>query len=86
MEMFRICTEDKNREGIEKIVSSKFEAYTLLAGRGVWRNTAEQSLVIEILTNSEQAGTINQLALEIKQANQQEAVLVQRYPVDSILI
>lgn len=46
--LYRIVTEDKNRERIIRAVSAKFDGFTLLPTTGFWRGTREKSIVIEI--------------------------------------
>ena len=75
---FRIYTEDKNQEKIEEILSKHFQGFTIYKAEGYWRLQKENSLIIEILGESEAIKRINQVAMEIKKANDQQAVLVQR--------
>jgi hypothetical protein len=82
--VYRIYTEDKNREVIERLTSARFEGFTILSSVGHWQGTKENSLVIEILTD--RRGLVYDLATEIKQANKQDAVLVISFDVNSILI
>lgn len=75
--IFRIYTEDKNRDTIKGIVGKFFDGYTLLSGEGMWKGTSEPCLVIEIVTDHKGSnGMVNRIAEDIKRANQQEAVLV----------
>jgi len=75
--LYRIFTERKNEEEIEKIVSKYYEGFTLIKSEGFWRLIKENSLIIEIVTEDSDK-LINDLAKEIKAANNQEAVLVQK--------
>lgn len=75
--LYRIFTEQINLHKIEKIVSKFFEGFTLIKSEGFWRLQKENSLIIEIVT-SEQDQKITDLAKLIKQANNQESVLIQR--------
>ena len=85
MKMYRIYTENKNLEGIKEILNRTFNAYTLFEGLGVWRGTEEKNLTIEIL--SEIAPMYLALVVyDIKKANNQEAVLLTWYEVESRLI
>lgn len=82
--MYRIYTEDKNREATLKLVAASFDAFTVLEAQGYWRGTPERSIVIEIET--ENAKGVHKLARDIREANAQEAVLVQRTPSYSELV
>ena len=75
--LYRIFTEDKNQLAIEKILNTYYEGFTIFKGDGFWRLQKENSLIIEIITEDEDA-KINKLAEEIKAKNGQEAVLVQK--------
>ena len=77
--MYRICTEDKNREAIHAILDSHVEGYAVLPGVGSWKGQREKSLTIDLIGPSLE--TARQIAEEIKAANQQEAVLLLDIPV-----
>ena len=83
--LYRIFTENKNLETIEKIVSKYYEGFTLVKGQGYWRLQKENSLIIEIVTDDTDK-LISDLALEIKKANKQEAVLIQKIANNQWLI
>ena len=75
--LYRIYTERKNEEVIEKIVGKYFEGFSILKSEGFWRLQKEDSLIIEIVAEDTDK-LINDLAKEIKEANKQEAILVQK--------
>ena len=81
MKTYRIYTENKNKDAINKIVSKSFDAFTTYVstydGVGFWRGTKERSLIIEVITESKNANKIKHVAQEIKKENKQEAVLIQ---------
>jgi len=83
---FRIYTEDTNREKIEEIISKHFEGFTIFKTDGYWRLQKEKSLIIEILGESDIVAKINSLAREIKEMNNQEAVLVQKIKNNNWLV
>jgi uncharacterized membrane-anchored protein YitT (DUF2179 family) len=83
---FRIYTEDRNQERIEEILRKSFEGFTIYKAEGYWRLQKENSLIIEILGESEAIEKINQVAREIKEANNQQAVLVQRIKNNNWLV
>jgi hypothetical protein len=72
--MYRIYTEDLNREQIEKIVGSSFKSFTMLPAVGYWHGSKENSLVIEVDTDDKLS--VVAAASQIKEHNHQEAVLV----------
>lgn len=75
--IYRIYTEDKNRETIEQIVGAHMDGYTLIPCSGVWKGSHERSLIIEIVTDRLDAPTVvKAIAQEIKTANEQEAVMI----------
>lgn len=75
--LYRILTEDKNHEELEKLAAKHFPGFTLVRGQGFWRLQKEDTLIIEIVADDIDV-KINTLALAIKQLNNQEAVLVQK--------
>jgi hypothetical protein len=72
--MYRIYTEDVNREAIQALADSFFDGYTLIPSVGVWAGTHEASLIVEVAT--EARDSVHELASEIKALNHQQAVLV----------
>ncbi len=75
--LYRIFTQNKNLKQIERIVNKYFQGFTLVKTTGFWRLQKENSLIIEIVTDDTDK-LINDLASEIKTANKQEAVLIQK--------
>ena len=72
--MYRIYTEDLNREQIEAILASSFDSFTVLPATGYWEGQRENSLVIELDTNDKSSVVAS--AGRIKQQNHQEAILI----------
>lgn len=75
--LYRIFTENKNQEEIEKLCSKYFEGYTVIKADGFWRLQKENSLIIEIVAEEIDA-KISALAGDIKKNNNQETVLIQK--------
>lgn len=71
--MYRICTEDINRPGIECIMQNAGLDCTIIPARGLFRGIPEASLVIECVTSDENAVSI--AARAIKLANSQTCIL-----------
>ena len=74
--LYRILTENKNLGQVEKILRKDFEGFTILKAEGHWRLQKENTLVIEIETTDLEK--IKKVAKDIKVANNQEAVLIQK--------
>jgi hypothetical protein len=77
MKIYRIYTEDLNRQGIVDITGSVFDGFTLLPGVGVWQGKTENCLIVEIV-DTEHVGqeVVNKLAACIADLNKQECCLV----------
>lgn len=87
--LYRICTEDRSREGIREILDSRFSGYTLLPAQGCWKGTAAPAITIEILPShpdSDNQGfprDVYQAAAAILRLTSQESVLVQAIPIQA---
>ena len=84
--LYRILTENLNRKGIERIVSKSFKAFSLIKSQGFWEGTKENSLIIEISGSKKIADMVKKSALEIKEVNKQDAVLIQVFSDNSFLV
>lgn len=84
--MFRICTENVNQNTIIEIVGKKFESFNIISGVGFWKGQQENSLTIEIVGDDIKIEDINAIAMEIKNVNKQDAVLVQKIENNNWLI
>lgn len=82
--MFRILTERKNLDLIEKMLEGRGLDYTVYLSFGSWQGNAEQSMAIELDRVSR--GVAEETAQAIKQMNAQEAVLLQEIPATTDLI
>ena len=72
----RIYTENKNIQKIQDQTDDIFEGYTMLEGIGRWERQNEKSLVIEIIGSKSRMSDATLLAHNIKQVNDQDAVLI----------
>jgi len=81
--LYRILTEDKNREQVLKLVARYLLGATVMQGRGLWREQWENSLIIE--TDADYEAAVR-LAIGIKTLNRQDAVLIQQIDCESYLI
>ncbi len=85
--LYRICTENKNTDGITSIVDGYFEGFTILTGIGFWHGIPEDSLIIEIYNEAFCAkNNINEIAEQIKELNSQDVVLVQEIKCKAHLV
>ncbi len=75
---FRIYTEDKQKDKIERILSNQCDGFTIYKAEGFWRLQYENTLMIEILGDSDTGDRVHSAAQELKEENNQEAVLVQK--------
>ena len=72
--MYRILTEDKNRETIHEILKAHVKGYTITEGTGSWQGVEEKCLAIDLVGDT--FLTAESIATEIKSRNEQESVLV----------
>ena len=76
MKMYRIITENKNRDWIEKQVGYSFDGFSVIEQTGYWKGKRESSLCIEIVTDVT-IRPIQYICQQICQHNEQESVLLQ---------
>lgn len=72
--MYRILTEDKNRELVYKILNDHVEGYTLTESIGIWKGVQEKSIALDFIGTD--YATVRYVAEHIKTWNGQEAVLI----------
>lgn len=70
----RIYTENLNRREVLRLVSSKFDNFTLQPTSGYFRGKAERSMVIEVTGAKKK--DVTALAAAIRRLNGQKSVLV----------
>ena len=76
--LYRILTENKNRQVVEDIVSAEFPGFTIIEATGYWNGVREESLIIEIDAGNEIKGlTVMRIAELIRRHNKQSSVMVQ---------
>jgi hypothetical protein len=87
MTLYRIYTEDTNREAVQQLATDRFDAYTLIPSRGSWKGTTEASLILEVVGNDDDTYlAVHALATDIKVLNHQDAVLITRTPITQTLV
>jgi hypothetical protein len=84
--LYRIYTEDKNREAIEKICSEVFDGFTIIHANGYYKGIKENTIIIEIVVSIPDLRAIKYLADNIKRLNHQESVLITCNKIDSQFI
>jgi hypothetical protein len=82
--MYRIVTEDKNVEGIKAALVAFDLDFTLFRGIGSRKGKEEQSLAVELDRISRK--TAEDVARAIKMMNEQEAVLLQEFPIKTEVV
>jgi hypothetical protein len=82
--LYEIMTEDTGRENITRALDASFPGYTLIPTIGRWEGVTEPSIMAQIETDNGQA--VRQCAEQIREANKQQAVLVEAIPSSSELV
>ena len=76
MKLYRVCTENKNYNDILDYLDEHFpDGYTIINANGAWQGIREKSLIVEVM--SEHNNAIESLAYWLRKHNKQQAVLVQ---------
>lgn len=83
MVLYRIHTEDKNREAIVDTCADMFQNFSIYTGTGYWKGEEEPGLVIERLAEDTfyNRATMETLAESIKHLNNQEEVWLTVTPI-----
>jgi hypothetical protein len=77
MKLYRIYTEDKNRENVHHaLIEQGLENYTFIEAKGVFEGKSELSLIIEYIGSSLDWIKLKLVTNDIKQDNQQQCVLL----------
>jgi hypothetical protein len=86
--LYRICTEDVNRDKTRAIIGKYFDGFTLLSGEGIWKGSRENALVVEIFGDGSpgESAVVSMLCEDIKAENRQEAVLLQVMEVRGYMV
>jgi hypothetical protein len=74
MTVYRMYTEDVNRNRIISVLNNHFDGYTIIPTIGAWRGQLEDSLLIEVFNTTKDV--VLDAATEIARVNNQEAVAV----------
>lgn len=83
---YNIFTEKINFDVIVKLCNAYFTGYTVIDTIGYWKGKQEASIIIKIIDNLQAYNTVKKLALQIKKANNQEAVLLTYKQINSDIL
>jgi hypothetical protein len=72
--VYRIYTEDLDRDAVIEATTAKFESFTLQPTTGFYKGKPEKSIVLEIVDAKEEE--VEMLAQSIRKINGQKSVLV----------
>jgi hypothetical protein len=82
--IYRILTERKSVDQVERwLVAHGFD-YTIFPGSGAWHGARENSMAIELAAATKAEAAF--AALSIKEMNEQESVILQELPVLTIFL
>jgi len=91
--IYRLYTEDINRDEILELTEKSFPEFSILTGQGSWQGQTENSLVIEIIQGNEVDNILEAvdasiflLAANIREMNDQQAVMVTKQPIQSFIV
>ena len=84
--IYRLYTEDIHRDTIINLVSSHYNSFALFTGLGYWQGKPEQCLVIEIVADSSEMSTIEDMLNNLKVLCGQDCVLLVAIPCESKLV
>jgi hypothetical protein len=83
MTLYRIYTEDKNRQAVEELTRKSFPSFTVFSGKGVWNGNSEPCLVIELILYPEDRGSVKSLSRQIAEMNRQDYILMTEVSIES---
>ena len=84
MILFKIYTEDVDREKIERICSEELESFTITTGTGYWHYRRENCIVIDVVGREADRKAVLKTASRIKTKNNQESVMVVETVADHV--
>jgi hypothetical protein len=74
--LFRIYTEDVDRQSIIRTAAQYFANFTVLLGTGYYKGKPEQTIILEIVAEPTDVNRVHELARTLGIVNTQECVLV----------
>ena len=85
--IWRFYTEDIQTPLVHELVLDWFPAgSTITAGKGIWDGGTEDTLIIEVISSTMSKDIAENFAQELRDLNNQEAVLVSWTPVTHMLV
>ena len=81
---YKLYTENKNIELVEDLVGRYFDGFTIRQGAGYYKGLKEGSLTIEVMGNEEDGVKVKRLAAKIRDANDQDCVLMTKEVLASV--
>ena len=75
--LYRILTEDKGNNNIERLTAEQFRGFTTYHGTGFWRGTPEPCIIVEVDAPTSDEPKVRRLCSAICAADEQEAVALQ---------
>lgn len=82
--MYRILTEDKNRDLVHAILREHVKGYTITEAIGSWEGVQEKSIAIDLV--GPDLALVEDIAGHIKRWNGQESVLILDLPVTATFV
>ena len=86
---YQVCFSTPNPEPLDRLhclVSQYLPGYAILPCSGAWEGKAEHAYTITVVGTLEDESIVLALAKDIKYVYQQDKVLVDRFPVNSVLV
>ena len=84
--IYRLYTEDLQRQKIYNTVSKYFLGFNVRTLQGYYKGTQEQALVIELVSTASMSHVVRFLAKVIGQMNKQECVMVTAQSIKAELV
>lgn len=87
MKRYKLYTQDVNRRFILRLFKLYFKGFTYSLGAGAWNGKTERTIIFDLVNDETYAlEKLKIIALHIKAANKQEAVLITHEPITEVLI
>lgn len=87
MKVYRLYTENKNRDWIEGLADRHLTSYTLYVASGRFEGKSEPSIIIEVISDSDAMPVVMKaLAARIKYLNEQQEVWITSHDIDVSII
>lgn len=85
--LYRLGTEDKDRNRIIAIVSKYFDGFTVIPCIGVWQSARENALIVEIDSTDDNAEqSVGAIIDEVKALNHQDCIILQQVETQTVFV